>query len=275
MADGDAADLVAVLRRRLDRERKARVEAEGIAESVTRELYVLNNIKSQFVSTVSHELRTPLAVLIGFAETLKREEVANDEKLRTDLIERISRQALRLNRLIEQILSTSLLQSPDLDLNPQPIHFDRLVDRVLGKVEAENVVIQKAFPGDLPAVVVDAELFEKVVLSLVDNAVKFSPGGGLVTIGAAAEAGSFIFWVEDQGIGMTEQEIQHAFEPFWQADPSTTRRFGGVGLGLHLVRLVARLLGGEVAVESRKGVGSKFVVSLRSGASKSAGVPGA
>lgn len=270
MPAGESSELIRALQRRLERERKARQEAESIAETVTREVYVLNRIRSDFLATVSHELRTPLTALIGFVETLKRREIADDVQIRADVVERMARQLRRLHRLIEQLLSTNLLQGPELDYAPKSLEFAELVDEIVSDTDFGEMTVELDIPDDLPTLVTDPNMMATILGNLVDNAVKFSPEGGEVRIGARVDLTGFTFWVEDQGIGMDAEEIASAFDPFWQADASTTRRFGGVGLGLHLVKLILQLLGGEIAVESAKGSGTKFTVSLRSGLARTA-----
>lgn len=270
MPDAQSSELIRALQRRLERERKARQEAESIAETVTREVYVLNRMKSEFLATVSHELRTPLTALIGFVETLKREEIVSDDTIRADVVERMRRQLHRLHRLIEQLLSTNLLQGPELDFDPKPVDFPKLVEEIVGETDFGDLTVRLDISDGLSGLVTDTNMVATVLGNLVDNAVKFSPEGGEVTIGARADHSGFSFWVEDQGIGMDSEEIARAFDPFWQADASTTRRFGGVGLGLHLVKLITVLLGGDVAVTSVKGSGTRVRVSIRSGTSRAA-----
>ncbi|MGH9196624.1 MAG: sensor histidine kinase [Acidimicrobiia bacterium] len=274
MSELESQALIRALRRRLERERKARLEAESIAESVTREIYVLNQIKTEFIATVSHELRTPLTALIGFAETLKREEIADDAQIRADVIERMGRQLRRLHRLIEQLLSTNLLQSPEMEFAPNTVEFADLASEIISDTDFGSLNVELGIPDGLPTLLTDPNMIGTIFGNLIDNAVKFSPDGGTVTIGARAERTSFIFWVHDEGIGMQAEEIARAFEPFWQADASSTRKFGGVGLGLHLVRLITQLLGGEVTIESEKGKGTKVTVTLRSVVGRTAATAG-
>ncbi len=256
-------DSRARLQRRLDRERRAREEAESIAETATRELYALNQMKSEFVTIVSHELRTPIAAISGFATTLRREEVRANRALMEEVLDAINRNAGRLNRLVDQLLSASVMQLPGQEVHMERFAFRDVVEQVLADIDHGKVSIELEVAADLPDLETDPKLVRYLLTNLLDNAVKFSPDGGVCTIGAGLETTRFLFWVEDEGVGMTAEQAERAFEPFWQADSSVRRRFGGLGLGLHMTKLIAHLIGAEVSVRSDPGQGSRFEVRIR------------
>lgn len=264
-------DLIATLKKRLERERRARHEAERIAETVTGELYALNRMKAEFISLVSHELRTPLTAILGFTRSLGRAELRADEKVLVDALEAIERNAERLRSLVDQLLSSSLFQQFDSPVQLEAIDFRELAERVCSEIGLRRVTLELDIDPSMPTVLSDPLMLAQVLRSLVDNAAKFSPGGGRCTVGARVEDSTLQFWVQDQGIGMGRDQIDHVFEPFWQADPSTTRRFGGVGLGLHLARRIVHILGGDISVESEAGKGTRFMVSVRAGARAAGG----
>lgn len=258
--------LVQRLRKRLERERRARIEAESIAETVTRELYALNRMKTEFIATVSHELRTPLTAIVGFTESLRRRELAQHQEIQREALEAIARNAERLQRIVNQLLSTSLFQTPDTEVRLGGFDFAEIAEAELSSRQRGKIALEVEIPQNLPSVVSDRMMVAQILSNLVDNAMKFSPDGGTVRIGAKVEGGVLRFWVQDEGIGMTPQEVEHVFEPFWQADTSLTRKFGGMGLGLHIARLITHILGGEITITSSPGRGSKFEVAIRSGA---------
>jgi signal transduction histidine kinase len=262
MDEGKGNDLIAQLRRRLERERSARLQAEGIAERVTRTLYDLNRMKTDFISTVSHEFRTPLTVIIGCARSLDRPEIAADPALRTELLRRIDDQAGRLHGMVEQILESSLLQRGEAEARIEPFDFHALAEDLAAAVRHNDVNVVIDTPTGLPFLVNDPNIVGHILKNLLDNAVKFSKPGGRCTLGARLEGSTFRFWVADEGVGMTPEELEHVFEPFWQADSSASRQFQGVGIGLHVVKLLTGVLGGRITVESELGSGTSFSVAL-------------
>jgi signal transduction histidine kinase len=259
----DESELIARLRKRLEREKTARAEAEAIAETATAELYALNRMKTEFIATVSHELRTPLTSILGFAASLKRRELQERKELVEEAIDAIARNAERLHALIEQILSTSLFQVPDQDVRLTNFDFRVLTENLFEELDLRGCRLVLDVQEDLPRLDSDPAMVKQILVNLVDNAVKFSPPGGTCTLGAKADSNTFRFWVEDNGSGISPDHVKHIFEPFWQADSSTTRQVGGVGLGLHLARLIAQVLGGDIQVESEPNVRTRFSVVLR------------
>lgn len=263
-------DLVERLRKRLEREQRARQEAERIAESAGAELYALNQMKSQFISIVSHELRTPLTAIVGFAQYLNRSELAREPRAQ-EAIAALERNALRLQSLVDEILTTSLFQHFDTNVQLRRVHFADLVNRVLEQLDTGKLEVRMDVGADL-VVDSDPDLLAQILRNLVHNAVKFSPDGGLCVIGASADGSVLSFWVQDEGIGIAPSQIEHVFEPFWQADSSFTRRFAGVGLGLHVARRICQILGGDIVAASEPGKGSRFTATLRIGSAGRAGM---
>jgi signal transduction histidine kinase len=263
MPPPDESELIARLRKRLEREKAARAEAEAIAETATAELYALNRMKTEFIATVSHELRTPLTSILGFASSLKRTELQQRSDLMAEAIDAIERNAERLHALIEQILSTSLFQMPDQDVHLISFDFREVVEGVLEELDLRGCEFVLDIQDDLPRMESDPMMLRQILMNLIDNAVKFSPPGGTCSVGARSESKAFTFWVEDHGLGIHPDQVEHVFEPFWQADSSTTRQVGGVGLGLHLARLMAQVLGGDIEIESEPNVRTRVSVVLR------------
>ncbi len=226
------------------------------------ELRELNRMKGEFVAVVSHELRTPVTALIGYAKTLKQAEFADDPMMRTEFLERMERQGERLLRLVENLLTASRIESNQLPVSVGRVLFEDLLHEVVEGLAIEAHRVRLDVPTDLPVLHTDRELLSRVISNLVDNALKYSPDGSLCEIGARGEGNAIVFWVQDHGVGIPEEELPRIFERFYQVDSSSTRTFRGAGLGLSLVQDLLTHLGGTIDVRSREGEGSRFTVTL-------------
>ncbi|HEY3237816.1 MAG TPA: ATP-binding protein [Polyangiaceae bacterium] len=257
---------------------------EKLQHAVDR-LKELDRLKSNFLATVSHELRTPLTSIIGYSEMLV-EGMAGDLNLeQRDFVRTIYEKGEQLLRLIKGLLDLSKLESGTMSLSKSYIDAAPLVRDVaqtvtpVARKKGVQIVVQTE-PG-LPELWADAARLRQVFLNLADNAVKFTPTGGSVTLSAqisslesGAEDGSGLvllarraaieFRVSDTGIGIPESERERVFDAFYQVDSSSTREQGGTGLGLSIVRRLVDAHGGAVHVEDnrRSGSGSVFVVRL-------------
>jgi signal transduction histidine kinase len=219
-------------------------------------------MKGEFVAVVSHELRTPVTALIGYAKTLRQPEFADDPTMRQEFLERMERQGDRLLRLIENLLTTSKLESDELKVSVGRVLFEDLVREVVEGLASEADRVFVEVPTDLPVLHTDRQLLGRVVTNLLDNALKYSTDGSPVELGARGDDDAIRFWIRDHGIGITPEQAQRIFDRFYQADSSTTRRFRGAGLGLSMVRDLLDHLGGAIEVESVPGTGSTFSVVL-------------
>jgi len=226
------------------------------------ELRELNRMKGEFVAVVSHELRTPVTALIGYAKTLRQPKFAVDSVLREEFLERMERQADRLLRLVENLLTASNLESDRLPVAVGRVLFEDLVREVVEGLASEASRVQVNVPEDLPVLFTDRQLLSRVLQNLVDNALKYSSDGSPCELTARSEGDRIVFWVQDQGIGIDPDELPRIFDRFYQVDSSSTRTFRGAGLGLSLVQDLLRHLGGTIAVESQPGEGSRFIVTL-------------
>ena len=225
----------------------------------------LDEVKSEFIATVSHELRTPLAAVYGAAATLLREDTDFSSQQRRALLEMIATQTARLGEIADEVLLASRLDSGSLPLASE------LID--LGAIAGETVAaMQSGMPpglslhfderDDLPAAVGDADKLRQVLVNLIDNAVKYSPEGGSVTVAVAASAAVVSASVSDTGLGIPYEEQDRIFERFYRIDPHHAHVPGGTGLGLYISRELMRRMGGRLSVESEPERGSTFTVEL-------------
>jgi len=240
----------------LESERAARAEAERAS-----------TLKDEFLATLSHELRTPLSAILGWAHILRR-KVGTDASLAKgiDVIERSTRVQ---TQLIEDLLDMSRITSGKLRLDMQPVaplsFVQAAIDSVRPAADAARVGVVLVLEDAVPAVMGDAGRLQQVVWNLLSNAIKFSPAGGEVQVRVGGGDREVRIEVTDSGIGIAPEFLPHVFDRFRQADGSTTRRFGGLGLGLSIVRHLADLHGGSVLARSAgEGRGATFVVTLPS-----------
>ncbi len=234
-----------------------------------------NRAKSEFLANVTHEIRTPMTAILGFAEILREgENVLRLSEIQTQAIDSIHRNGGYLLGIINDILDLSKIDAGKLDVEavscePAPLIADAL-RLVSGKAEAKRLPIHLEFQGTTPAKIrTDPARLRQILINLLGNAIKFTPRGHVrvVVRQAPTPAGrpGLAVDVEDTGIGLTEEQMTRLFQPFTQADTSTTRVFGGTGLGLTISRRLARLLGGDVSVRSTAGMGSVFTVFVETG----------
>ena len=226
----------------------------------------LETMRTEFVSTVSHELRTPLAAIYGAAMTLRRKDVALDEGQRASLLDVVSGEADRLARTVNDILWASRLDTDTLHVTIQncaPLELaGDVVDAQLAHLGSAHELVLTADP-ELPPVAGDPDKVGRILINLVDNAIKYSPDGGRVEL-LVKLAGSHVrFSVTDPGLGIPRSEQRRIFEKFYRLDPNMNRGVGGTGLGLYICRELARRMEGRIWVDSDGlGTGSTFHVEL-------------
>jgi signal transduction histidine kinase len=241
------------LRESLERERGALREAESA-----------NRAKDQFFAMLSHELRTPVNAILGWVHMLRKGML--DVSRAEHALEAIERNALREASLISELIDVTRITSGTLLMNREPVALAGVLRDAIESVQpsiAERGVILDA-QIDCPATVLgDAVRLHQIVVNLLTNAIKFTPEGGRVQMDLLSEGPNVEVRVTDDGIGVAPDELPKLFEPFWQADPSSTRAEGGLGLGLTIVKHLVGLHGGSVRAESGGAMrGCRFVVSL-------------
>ena len=237
-------------------------------EAARDEAEAANQAKSTFLATMSHEIRTPMNGVIGTAELLGREPL-NERQSR--LVGTIRTSAAALLRIIDDVLDFSKIEAGRMELEEAPFSLRSVVEgtaeTLSSQAERKGLVLSATVePGTPDLLKGDATRVRQILFNLIGNALKFTDTGGVqVTVRRLAGDSSIVrlaLAVSDSGIGMSTEQIARLFQPFAQADSSTTRRFGGTGLGLSIVRRLAELMGGEARVESTAGKGSTFTVTL-------------
>jgi PAS domain S-box-containing protein len=239
----------------LVRERAARADAE-----------MANRLKDEFLATLSHELRTPLNAVIGWSRMLKSGRL--DEDSAAHALEVIERNAWSQKQIIEDILDVSRVITGKLQLNLGPVDLVAVVDAALDAVrpalEAKAIKIKTIIDAGLRIVPGDADRLQQVVWNLLSNAAKFTPSEGKVEVRLSHDSAHVQIQVSDSGPGIDPAFLPHVFERFRQADGTTTRTHGGLGLGLAIVRHLVELHGGIIKAENRAdGSGAIFTVKLR------------
>jgi PAS domain S-box-containing protein len=223
----------------------------------------LERMRDEFVATVSHELRTPLASIYGAALTLRSRAEGDD--LQRQLVSIVAGESERLAHIVEEILLASQLTSGELALRLERVDAERLARRAVEAARPrlpENVSLELETPDGLPAVSADEQKARQVLTNLIDNAVKYSPGGGRIGLRLERENGYVTIAVSDEGLGIPASEQERIFQKFYRLDPDMARGIGGTGLGLYICRELAERMGGNVKVRSEPGAGSTFFFEL-------------
>ncbi|HZG53890.1 MAG TPA: ATP-binding protein [Pyrinomonadaceae bacterium] len=252
--EAELQEQVAARTQALAREKAAREEAEEA-----------NHLKDEFLATVSHELRTPLTAILGWSDMLLTGSLGSEAHNRA--LETIHRNAQAQNQLISDLLDVSRIISGKLRLDLRAVELPAIVEAALEATrpaaEAKGITLTSALNQQVRPINGDPTRLQQVVWNLITNAIKFTPRGGQIIVRLESVGSRAEVTVEDSGIGVSPEFLPHIFDRFRQADPSTNRVHGGMGLGLSIVRQLVDLHAGTVRAESEgEGKGSTFVVSL-------------
>jgi signal transduction histidine kinase len=224
----------------------------------------LDQIKSRFFANISHELRTPLTLLIAPLETLlRRFDLDPDTK---DLLVTMHSNGMRLLKLINDLLDLVRLESGRMELKLEAVDMVEFIKAIASAArqvaDDKRLRLETTVDPALGTVLADRDKLDKIILNLVFNALKFTPSGGLVELRAEKIGERFQLTVTDTGMGISEKNLPHVFDRFWQADGSSKRKYQGMGIGLALVKELAQVQGGDATVQSQEGKGATFMVNL-------------
>ena len=242
---------------------------ESSAPGVLLTLHDLTRIRQvetsqkEFVSNVSHELRNPMAAIKAMVETLES-GAWDDPEVAADFLGRMRRDVDRINNLVNDLLELSRMESGQFAVAAEPGPLEPLALGVRGQFQAmaaaKGIVLEVDTPADLPLAMIDADQISQALVNLVENALKFTPPPGRVSITARALPEWVEVQVKDSGVGVAPQHLPHLFERFYKVERS--RRDGGTGLGLAIVKQTIAAHGGRISVTSREGEGCVFTFTL-------------
>lgn len=243
----------------IEQSQRELTEARVIAEGA-------NKAKSEFLSTITHEIRSPMTAVIGYADLLMEPGISEEQ--RRDHVSRIRRSGEHLLGVINDILDASKIEAGAMTIESVPCSVRQIVDDVRSmadtKVKAAGISLNVEIAQSVPGMIASDPLrLRQVLMNLASNAVKFTKQGSVTIRADLVDESTLRLRVEDTGIGMSPEQVDKLFKPFSQADSSTSRRYGGTGLGLTISRNLARLMGGNITVESRPGEGSIFTATVR------------
>ncbi|MGW8266268.1 MAG: response regulator [Longimicrobiales bacterium] len=230
-----------------------------------------NRAKSQFLANMSHELRTPLNSVIGFTNILLKNKSGRFKDQELNFLERISANGKHLLHLINQVLDLAKIEAGRMELEREAVDLAGLLREIVaqmeGQVKEKPVSLRAEVPEDLPPLETDSGKLKQIIINLVGNAIKFTNSGEVAVEVIPEEAGGGVsaIRVRDTGIGIPSERLHAIFEAFQQADGTTSRRFGGTGLGLTISRSLCQLLGYDLQVDSEVGRGSSFSILVAGG----------
>ena len=258
------ADLIALA---IDRARlQAKADAIGAAQQA-------DHLRSEVMATLSHELRTPLAAIKGYATALLLEEVEWPDEKRREFLQLIEEECDNLQTMISDILDSALIDAGQLVIEPQPVRLPPLAREVAEELQRRTDLHRLVvdFPPDFPIVDCDPRRIKQVIHNILDNAIKYSPNGGLVVTRGEVRATAVVISIADQGVGIVPEDLIPLFEKYFRVKSPTGYHVPGTGLGLPVARALVEAHGGRIWAESKVGQGTTLYFSLpRTGLSASA-----
>jgi cell cycle sensor histidine kinase DivJ len=257
----DAREVVAVLRDVSERKRQ-----EEALEMARAESEQANAAKGRFLATMSHELRTPLNAIIGFSDMLINESLSFEAARKAEYARLINESGRHLLSVVNGILDMSKMETGNFHITPEPFAPAQVIggccDLLALKAQDAGVALKTRVAADLPEMVADRRALSQILINLISNAIKFTPRDGKVTVGAFADGSKIAITVEDNGVGIGEDDLPRLGEAFFQARASYDRQHDGAGLGLSIVKGLVRLHRGEMEIVSRLGEGTRITVRL-------------
>ncbi len=242
-------------------------KSRGLLEAQNRQLSELDEAKTRFFANISHELRTPLTIMLGITERLRMVlGRQSTDPVVQEMTLMLEQNGLRLLKLIDDLLDLVRFDTGHADINRQPTlisaHIEGLLRSLRHLAEQDRVALVWDCQTDHESIQLDRDKFDKILLNLVINAIKFTPSSGTIEVKVLVAGNRLKLTVEDTGVGIPPEVLPRIFERFWQVDTSSTRKFQGAGIGLALVRSLTEAMEGAVKVESQLGHGTTFSVEL-------------
>ncbi|MES2920915.1 MAG: ATP-binding protein [Verrucomicrobiota bacterium] len=242
-------------------------KSRELLESQNRQLSELDEAKTRFFANISHELRTPLTIMLGITERLRSVlGRQTTEPVVQEMTVMLEQNGLRLLKLIDDLLDLVRFDTGHADINRQPTlitpHIEGLLRSLRHLAEQDRVALVWDCQTEHEAIKLDRDKFDKILLNLVINAIKFTPSSGTIEVKVVVVDNSLRLTVEDTGVGIPPEVLPRIFERFWQVDTSSTRKFQGAGIGLALVRSLTEAMDGTVKVDSQLGHGTTFTIDL-------------
>ena len=231
------------------------------------ELIKASEVKSEFVANVSHELRSPLNDIMGFVQLLQSKIYGPTTEKQDEALMHIMQNSNTLLKMINEILDVTKIEKDQMPLVTSEIHPREIIEFVIGGFtwigEAKKIDVEVFYSNKLPQIETDVEKLKRILINLLDNSVKFTEKGHIyLKCEDIQEEKSIQFIVEDTGIGLSKSDMNIIFQPFTQLESSTTKRFGGVGLGLYIVKKLVEMIKGTIRVESQKKKGTTFYIKI-------------
>ena len=249
------ADLIALA---IDR---SRLESEAVDGG---DAHRADRFRSEVLATLSHELRTPLASIKGYSTALLLEEVTWSEEKRREFLRLIDAECDNLQAMLSDILDSSLIDVGQLVVEREPVRLQRLAREVADEMQAQTELhrLVTDFPADFPIVDADPRRIKQVVRNILDNAIKYSPDGGLVVIRGQVRPKDVVVSISDQGVGISPEDLIPLFEKYFRVKSPTGYHVAGTGLGLPVARAIVEAHGGRIWAESKVGQGTTLYFSL-------------
>jgi two-component system phosphate regulon sensor histidine kinase PhoR len=227
------------------------------------QLRSLQTMRQEFVANVSHELRTPLAGIKAIVETLK-DGAIEDKKVAGEFLERVDIEVDKLSQMISELMELSCIESRKAILDKKPLDLNQLILDTIAhfspQTERHRLTVKLNLATELPDIPADGARIMHVITNILDNAIKFTPAGGQITISSKPASSQAVVSIADTGIGISPEDLTHIFERFYKADKSRTGQ--GTGLGLAIAKHTVQAHGGQIWADSEPGKGSVFSFSL-------------
>lgn len=225
-----------------------------------------NKVKSEFLSVMSHELRTPLNVIMGYTAMIKEEIFGPINREQIDALNKVTSQSNEMLGMVTQILQATQIEAGEVVIDYSDVNLNNLLNDLRASYDVptkKEIAFEWDYPSDLPTITTDRDKVKQILQNLIDNSIKFTEVGRIsISVRELPNMKTIEFKVADTGVGIPKEKFPVVFEMFSQVDSSGTRSYGGVGLGLYIVKKYAELFDGEVRVESELGKGSTFTVIL-------------